>query len=63
MKLGPVTKLDKRNTAIPKRFDNDIMSTNCDVIAVFAIYGHFAAIRKPDSGRMIYKTYNNSYQN
>ena len=38
------------------------MSTNCDVITFFAIYGQFAAIRKPDSGRMICKTYN-SYQN
>ena len=45
-----------------KKIDNDIMSTNCDVITFFAIYGQFGAIRKPDSGRMICKTYN-SYQN
>ena len=38
MKLGPVTKLD-----------NDLMSENCDVIAIFPIYGQFGAIRKPDS--------------
>ena len=38
------------------------MSTNCDVITFFAIYGQFGAIRKPDCGRMICKTYN-SYQN
>ena len=43
------------------------MSTNCDVIVFFPIYGEFAAIRKPDSGRMVCKTYifinNNLYKN
>ena len=31
MKLGPVTKLDKRNTATSKKIDDDVMSANCDV--------------------------------
>ena len=31
------------------------MLANWDII--FPIYGQFAAIRKPDSGRMVYKTY------
>ena len=31
------------------------MLENWDII--FPIYGQFAAIRKPDSGRMVYKTY------
>ena len=57
MKLGPVTKLDKRNTATPKKFDDDVMSANCDVIVFFPIYGQFAAIQKSYSGRMTYKTY------
>ena len=57
MKLGPVTKLDKRNKATPKKFDDDIMSVNCDVIVIFPIYGQFGAIRKPDSGRIVCKTY------
>ena len=57
MKLGPVPKLDKRNTATSKKFDYDVMSVNCDVIVIFSIYGQFRAIRKPDSGRMICKTY------
>ena len=35
MKLGPVTKLDKRNTETLKRFDYDVMSANCDVIVFF----------------------------
>ena len=51
MKLGPVTKLDKR------KFDNEIMSQNCDVIVIFPIYGQFGEIRKPDSRRIIRKTY------
>ena len=49
MKLGPVTKLNKRNKAASKIFEDDVMSENCDVIVIFLIYGHFGAIRKPNS--------------
>ena len=35
MKLGPVTKLDKKNKTTSKKIDNDIMSENCDVIVFF----------------------------
>ena len=52
MKLGPVTKLDKKNKTTSKKFDNDVVSANCDVIVIFPIYGEFGAIRKPDSGRI-----------
>ena len=47
MKLGPVTKLDKRNTSTSKKFVDNVMSANCDVIVFFSIYGQFAAILKP----------------
>ena len=57
MKLGPVTRLDKRNKATSKNFDDDVMSGNCDVIVIFLIYGQFGAIRKPDSGAIVCKTY------
>ena len=62
MKLGPVTKLDKKNKATSKKFDDDVMSKNCDAIATFSIYGQFGAIWKPDSGHIVCKTYifNNS---
>ena len=33
------------------------MPENCDVLVNFLIYGQFGAFRKPDSGRMISKTY------
>ena len=33
------------------------MSANFDVIVIFMIYGQFGAIRKPDSGRIVCKTY------
>ena len=33
------------------------MSENCDVIAIFLIYGQFGAIRKQDSGRLVCKIY------
>ena len=36
MKLGPVTKLDKRKLATSKKFNNDIMPENCDVISIFS---------------------------
>ena len=44
MKLGAVTKLDKRNTATSKKIDDDAMSSNFNVIVFFFIYGPFAAI-------------------
>ena len=57
MKLGPVTKIDKRNKITSKALNDDIMSTNCDVIVIFPIYGQFGAILKPDSGRIVCKIY------
>ena len=33
------------------------MSANWDVIVTFPIYGHFGAIWKPDSRRIVCKTY------
>ena len=57
MKLGPVTKLDKRNKTTSKKIDNDVISKNCDVVIIFPIYDRFGAIRKPDSGRIVCKTY------
>ena len=36
MKLGPVTRLDKRNKAT---FDDNVMSANNDVTVVFPFYG------------------------
>ena len=38
------------------------MSANCDVIVIFPIYGEFGGIWKPDSRRIVCKTYifNNS---
>ena len=57
MKLGPVTKTDKRNKATSKKIGDDVMSVNCDDIVMFFIYGQFRVIRKPDSRYMVCKTY------
>ena len=57
MKLGPATKLDKRNKKISPIFQDSVMSKDFDVIAIFPTYGLFGAIRKPDSGRIVCKTY------
>ena len=54
MKLGPVTKLDKRNKTMSKKFYDDVMAENCDVIVIFPIYGQFGT---PDSGRIVCETY------
>ena len=54
MKLGTVTKLDKRSKATSKNFDDDVMSKNCEVIV---IYDKFKAIQKPDSGRIVCNSY------
>ena len=53
MKLGPVTKIDKKKKITPKKFDDDLMSENCDVIVIFSIYGQSGAMPKPDSGRIV----------
>ena len=62
MKLGPVDIIDKRNKTKVRKFDDDVMSANYDVIVIFPIYGQFGAIWKPDSERIACKTYifNNS---
>ena len=39
IKLGPVTKLDKRNKTTSKKFYDDVILTNCDVIVIFPICG------------------------
>ena len=57
MKLGSVTKRNKKNKTTSKIFGDDVMSENCDVIAIFLICSQFGAIPKPDSGRIVCKTY------
>ena len=57
MKLGPVTKIYKRNEKMSKKLDDDVMSKNWDVIVIFPIYGILGAFRKPNSGRIVSKTY------
>ena len=37
MKLGPVTKIDKRNKTTSKKIDIDVMSKKCDAIDIFRI--------------------------
>ena len=36
MKFGPLTKLEKRNNTTSKKSDDDVMSTDCDVIVIFS---------------------------
>ena len=57
MKLGSVTKLDDRNKAASKKFGVDVMSENCEVIVIFRIFGQFGAVRRPDSGHRVCKSY------
>ena len=57
MKLGPVTKLGKRNNTTSKKFEDDFMSGNCDVTVIFWIFGQFGAVRRPDPGNIVCKNY------
>ena len=57
MKLVVATKLEKRKKATSKKFDDDVMSENCDVIIIFPIYSQIGAIRKLDSGDINCKAY------
>ena len=56
MKLGLVTKLDKRNKEKSKKIDDNFMLANCDVIVIFLIYGQFGEIPKLDPGPIVCKT-------
>ena len=44
IKIGTVTKLDKKNKKKLKKFNNDVILGNCDIITNFPIYGQFGAI-------------------
>ena len=57
MKLEPVTKLDKRNTTMSKKFDDGAMSKNCDVIVIFRMFSHFGAVQRLDSEQRVCKRY------
>ena len=48
MKLRPVTKRDKRNKTTSKKFDDDVMSGNSDVIVIFG----FLTNLKQSGGRI-----------
>ena len=56
MTLGPINKLDKKNKTTSKKFGDDVKLENCDFLVIFAIYGQFGAIVKPDSQRTVCKT-------
>ena len=57
MKPKPITNFDNRNKTLLKKFENDDMWENYDVIVVFLIYRQFGAILKLDSVCIDYKTY------
>ena len=45
MKLGPVTKLYKRNTATSKKLDDDVLSANYDAIVIFRFMANLEKFR------------------
>ena len=55
MKLRPVTKLDKKNTGTSKKINDHVMSANRSAIVFIPIYGQFAAVGRPESGRLSIK--------
>ena len=57
MKLGRVTKLDKKNKATSKKFNNNLMSGNCNVMVSFGVFFPISAVRRPDSGHGVCRNY------
>ena len=57
MKLGMVTKINKKNKITSKKVDDDVMWENSDIIVIFAIYDKSEEIWKPDCRRIACKTY------
>ena len=55
MKLRTVTKGDKRNEPMPKKIDDDVISSN--VVVKFSTNDQFGTIWKLVSRRMVWKTY------
>ena len=51
MKLRTVTKRDKRNEAMPKKIDDDVISSN--VVVKFSTNDQFGTIWKLVSRRMV----------
>ena len=56
MKLGAVTKVNKRNKKASKKFEDDVMLEKCDVIVIFLIFDHSGAVRSLDSGYRVCKS-------
>ena len=46
-----------RNLKQRQKVDNDVISTNCDTIVIFQIYGQLGAIQKQYFGTTVYKPY------
>ena len=46
-----------RETKNRQKIDDNFISVNCDVNVISPIYGQFRAMQKPDSGRIVCKTY------
>ena len=57
MKLGPVTKLGKKNKTALKNFDDDVMSENCNVTVIYQIFCQFGVVQMLDCGHKISKSY------
>ena len=57
MKLGPVTTIGKRNKTTSNKIDDDVMSENCDVTAIYRIFGQFGADARLDSWHRVCKSY------
>ena len=47
-KLGRLSKHEQINRMISKKFDDDVMSTNYEIITNFSIQGRFGTIWKPN---------------
>ena len=65
MRLGPVTKLYKRNKKTPKYFDDDIMLENCVIIVFFIFMANLeqsrSRIQNAESAKVMFSLIVNFY--
>ena len=57
MKAGPVIKLDKKIKQRQEKIHDDVMLKKCDVLFILPNGNQFGVIQKPDSSRILCKTY------
>ena len=49
--------MTRETKELQKNISDGVMLENCDIIAIFRIFGQFGAVRRRDSGHRVFKCY------